>query len=295
VHGQRNDLLLTLFSNTLFHRIVQLLEKGILSECRRIGRPSALSPQAVVEMQEERREDDMARNSADKKALVQKIQEKRQEVAKANNQNDLGVVPLCPKTAMKYVHQIAPDTCNKPSTQNLRRFDALQRPVNHVSTAAVWGAIAFDQDGDTLLPTIEELDMHNFDNTAILLRSVRTQSKKLYCAAGSIKALKKLRLSPARTTKEKEETFQQRCVHVTLATTAAGSISCAVIKIKDKRFRKFNQVLTVKLCHCPSLPYRVYLQAIPYITAKDCRIDRAFSSGSHGIDRAFSSCTDFYY
>ncbi|KAJ1419363.1 hypothetical protein B484DRAFT_400207 [Ochromonadaceae sp. CCMP2298] len=227
---------------------------------------------------------DLTRDSNGKKEFSQAILNKMKEVAEGHNQNALAITKLCGKTNMKYIKEIGPEWCDRPSVQSARRYDALQRPVNHMSLATVWRTIVFEEDDDDhLVQTIDDDCILNFDNTAILLRSPKTTARRLYCAVGSIAALKKLRLSPARTTKGREEKFTQRCVHVTIATTPTGSIACVVIKIKDRRFNRFGKVLMQKLSPCALLPYRMYLQAIPVIAPVVPTTSSSSSSSSGGV------------
>jgi hypothetical protein len=115
--------------------VKQLVENGVVG--KKMGRPPALDAQAVAELTEEIFVDDVTRTSKDKQEIAAAIVQKRKAVAEGLNRNSLAIKNTCKKTTMKYVMQIAPDVQNAPSTQSERRFDALQRPVNHVSLSAM--------------------------------------------------------------------------------------------------------------------------------------------------------------
>jgi hypothetical protein len=104
---------------------------------KKMGRPPAMDSEVVAELQAEIAEADAARNSKDKQQITKAIRDKRKEVAVRNDQNALAIKDTCAKTNMKYIKQIAPHVVNAPTPQSERRFDALQRPVNHVSMAAM--------------------------------------------------------------------------------------------------------------------------------------------------------------
>ncbi|KAJ1425302.1 hypothetical protein B484DRAFT_451120, partial [Ochromonadaceae sp. CCMP2298] len=129
-------------SKTSLQRVVKLLEAGVAVQFKASGRPPTLSPQAIEELKEDISREDMTRGSSYKTDLREKFVGKRKEEAEKLGQNALAIKDVCDKTAMKYINLAAPESCNKPSTQCKRRFDALQRPVNHVSVAALWRALA---------------------------------------------------------------------------------------------------------------------------------------------------------
>jgi hypothetical protein len=201
------------------------------------GRPPALDAKAVAEMQADKFLGDLTRDSNGKKEFSQAILNKMKEVAEGHNQNALAITKLCGKTNMKYIKEIGPEWCDRPSVQSARRYDALQRPVNHMSLAAVWRTIVFEEDDDEhLVQTIDDDCILNFDNTAILLRSPKTTARRLYCAVGSIAALKKLRLSPARTTKGREE--KGRRERRRRSEEETGSSSSATKSYKGRPWRR---------------------------------------------------------
>ncbi|KAJ1395032.1 hypothetical protein B484DRAFT_459071 [Ochromonadaceae sp. CCMP2298] len=129
-------------SKTSQQRVVKLLEAGVAVQFKAGGRPPTLSPQAIEELKEDISREEMTRGSSYKTDLREKFVGKRKEEAEKLGQNALAIKDVCDKTAMKYINLAAPESCNKPSTQCERRFDALQRPVKHVSVAALWRALA---------------------------------------------------------------------------------------------------------------------------------------------------------
>ncbi|KAJ1426585.1 hypothetical protein B484DRAFT_397545 [Ochromonadaceae sp. CCMP2298] len=231
------------------------------------GRRPLLSAESVQILAQGTDDRDMSRISKDRMGLWNFLDDHRKGVADEQGQNALAVTPMSLSSFKKYADVVAPERVKKPSRQSERRYEALMTPTNHMSMAAMWPAI-------TMAPNPEgewERDPHlldeaivNFDNTALLLRSPEKDENMLYCAMGTVAKLKELRLSPAFTTDRTDDNYKMRCVHVTVATTPAGNLNCAIIKIKDKRFRDFGKVLTKKLTDSVHLGYPVYLQAIPW-------------------------------
>ena len=254
------------------------------------GPPYKLSEKTIQALLTECRQADNEKNSKTLDACKDIINKAAAKDYEKRCYNINTYKPMGDQTMRKYLKIIFPESVQTSTTQTERRYEALMSPVNHLSLAALWPLVTMKQDEELNWVEDKELDEENivnFDNTAILLHSQKSENYSIRMCAGTKKELKQKKISVGTTSSKQQNQFKERCAQLTAATTSGGSVNCIVVKIRDRRFAKIaiQELTTVR-----ALGYPIYLMRIPHVEKNTyCSTSNNGSSSSNNNNNLGSS------
>lgn len=196
------------------------------------GRPTTVTQEILDQMVLKAQQKDRAKDSFTKETLDDWLFDQLKREARKNGKNDHNVERVPSQTLRRYISKYLPEKC-KAATQNERRFEALMDAVNHINFAAMWPAVVGS--GDSTIPA---RNMFNLDATSILLEAGGDDKVRLVLAKGSTKELKEKGLNPSTTRTRTQASLKKRGISVVALTCADGSLTCVIVKIKDRNFEK---------------------------------------------------------
>ena len=222
------------------------------------GRPRLVSKTLVNTMVSIARKKDLSKDSFTAVTFKKELHNIRLSDVVESGGNHLSLKMLSDRTLRRVRQEVVPETENASKNQNERRYEALMDTRNHISLAAMWPAVIFDETYEDL--TIPPSNMFNFDATTLLLETSIDEKKQLFLAAGSKKELRRRGLNPATTNSREATSLKKRAITIISLTRADGVLSCVIVKVKDSSFSEVNMH---ELMVDEGVSYLLYVITIP--------------------------------
>lgn len=218
--------------------IAELYEEVYESVVPKLGRREELNEDEVEVFKNQARFRDQAKDSFTVDSFIGAVLAYRQEQARQNNRNVLAIHPISKETANKYLAIIAPEKVKSRQTQSEKRKEAMEKAVSHLSLAVMW-AILYDSACEHPLNSAR---VFNFDSTHLMLNEWAAHIVgSLRLAMGSPQLLHELSLNPSTTTGSTPGApKKRRSLGLTTSICSEGSVSCAIMVLRDARIAEVS-------------------------------------------------------